>query len=110
MQLKIDFDGRVYTFDVSAVTANEWRAVRGYTGHNPLDVFEGVSRTVVEDVEAAFWLVMRQAGEPSFDFGQRQFPLLGFVEGWNTANEEAGKKDDAEPPKASPSSDSTTGS
>ncbi len=86
---KIEFENRTYVFDVSAVSANEWKAVRNYCGHNPFALFDAIGRSEIEAIEAAFWLTMRQNHEPAFDFGQRQFGLLAFLEGWNKANDEA---------------------
>lgn len=103
---RIDFENRTYDFDMANVTANEWKQVRAYCGHNPLALFEAIEQSEIEAVEALFWLVMRQNREPAFDFGQRQFGLFAFMKGWNKANEEfvkahraasADEDDDADP-------------
>lgn len=106
---RIDFEDRSYDFDMSNVTANEWKSVRAYCGHNPLALFEAIEQSEIEAVEALFWLVMRQNREPAFDFGQRQFGLFAFMKGWNEANEKfvaahkAAVEDEGdEDPKGSP--------
>ena len=83
----IDFENRTYQFDMAAVTANEWKQVRTFCGHNPLALFDAIEQSEIESVEALFWLVMRQNREPAFDFGERQFGLFEFIKGWNKANE-----------------------
>lgn len=99
---KIDFEGRNFVFDMGRVNASEWRAVRVHCGHNPFELFDALSRGEIESIESLFWLVCRQNGEPPFDFGQRQFGLLGFLEGWNAATEAQTKTVDADVPKAVP--------
>jgi hypothetical protein len=99
---KIQYEDKTYTFDIGSVSANDWRAVRNYCGCDPFDLFEALGTAKIEAVEATFWLVMRQASEPSFDFGQRSFGLLAFLEGWNQANADAAKdaEEVASDPKA----------
>lgn len=96
---KIDFEGRTYMFDVTRVTTSEWKMVRDYSKQTPFGLFDAVGKTDIESVEALFWLVMRQNSEPPFDMGQRQFGLLGFLQGWNQAQLELPKDEKTTEPQ-----------
>ena len=112
--LKIDYDGRTFNLDLAAVSSNEWKHVRQYTGLNPFDVLEGLTKSIIECVEAVYWLTMRQATEPNLgNIGTKDFSIFGFLEGWKKADEAVAKAEKAKAnaeetdPKAPAQSSST---
>lgn len=97
--IRIETPSETLTLDIGRITANEWRQVRSYCGHNPAAFFNALGEIELESVEALYWLVQKKNQKPMFDIGAKDFEVLEFFEQWQTGEKKSLNKAAEEDPK-----------
>lgn len=98
--IRIESPEETLTLDVGRITANEWRHIRSYCGHNPAAFFNAIGEIELEAVECLYWLVQKKNQKPLFDIGSKDFAVLDFIEQWQTGEQKslsASAKEDTDP-------------
>lgn len=64
MALAIEYRGREYTLDLEEMTLEEGRVMEKHGVPNLMALEEGIGRGDVSALSVAFWIMLRQSGQP----------------------------------------------
>ena len=80
MALSIDYDGKIHTLDLDAISLSEARYIKNATGYSPGNILNGLKELDPEAVAACFWLMKKQSGGKVMDIARLDFPLVQFAD------------------------------
>ena len=96
--MKIDYDGRVWDFDVTEMDVAQCEAVEKYVGKGLGEWANQLAAGSIKSLVALWWVIRRQAGEDPGPIGQDDDPSFRPVKlltGFNAA--EVAEAETAEP-------------
>lgn len=76
--MQIEFEGKVHTLDLDAISVSEARYIKHKTGYRPGELYDGIAAVDPDCMAALFWLMKKQSGGKVMDIDRLDFPLVEF--------------------------------
>jgi hypothetical protein len=101
--MKIDFEGRTWSYDESDITVTDAEVIEKETGGNVIDWSKSLAEVNARSYKILYWLMRSQSGDP-VPLDQVNFRLYPFVAAINAAIQAevaaaaAGEPDPTAPP------------
>ena len=97
--LEIDYDGREYTLDLEEMDTDDARVMERFGVKNLKQLEEGIGEGDLSALTVAYWLMLKQSGEPGTRIERVRIKPIKFVKALAAASEKLNAESTDEGPK-----------